>query len=380
MRRSISLIASLGLMGVWLCLAVPIWAQEHVTIARLRPADVWLRNTSITVRVTAVDANASHLSERVRNLLTSAVLSNKSLRESQNADVIIKVAITKGPYCVENVEKWAVILKLATLQCKIEGNYQIFRRRDNYVYDSGAVEPSHGFTPRDQEARRPGAEVEEALIKQFVFLIARRVADVTETFRVRILRKDELKQCSRLAQGSQWLQFIDCLNALPEKPTDREFEGDRRYDIGLGYEALAYEHMWTDFGRAERYFELAERYFREAQDKDPREAEYVRALNRLREGKRQFEVVKARSRSHQKSSIAHESGQREITSPADETLTNEAIIQMVKAGLDEAAIIQAIQQAKRKRFDVTPQGLIRLKKEGVSNAIIRQIQRAAVQP
>jgi len=53
---------------------------------------------------------------------------------------------------------------------------------------------------------------------------------------------------------------------------------------------------------------------------------------------------------------------------------------MVKAGLEEAIIIKAIRQAKEKRFDVTPDGLIKLKQAGVSSAIIQEIQRAAAAP
>jgi hypothetical protein len=55
---------------------------------------------------------------------------------------------------------------------------------------------------------------------------------------------------------------------------------------------------------------------------------------------------------------------------ADKPLTNEDIISLVKAGLDDATIIAKIDQAGRSALDTSVDGLIRLKKASVPKTII----------
>jgi hypothetical protein len=54
---------------------------------------------------------------------------------------------------------------------------------------------------------------------------------------------------------------------------------------------------------------------------------------------------------------------------AQEVLTNESIVSMVKAGLPEGVIVQKIRSASRK-FDTSTDGLIKLKRAGVPDKVI----------
>lgn len=64
-------------------------------------------------------------------------------------------------------------------------------------------------------------------------------------------------------------------------------------------------------------------------------------------------------------------------SPASPKMTNDEVIQLVTAGLSEQVIITSIRQAPTKDFDLTPTGLIALKKAGVSDAVIVVMQEKA---
>ena len=57
------------------------------------------------------------------------------------------------------------------------------------------------------------------------------------------------------------------------------------------------------------------------------------------------------------------------TLSADEVLTNESILAMVKAGLDEAVILEKI-TATLARFDTRTDALIELKKVGVPDRVL----------
>ena len=69
-------------------------------------------------------------------------------------------------------------------------------------------------------------------------------------------------------------------------------------------------------------------------------------------------------------SFTHLAGQN-VT--ADEVLTNEAIVQMVKGGLSAEVIIEEIRRSPEK-FSLTPSGLIKLKQSGVADRIISAMQ------
>jgi len=58
-------------------------------------------------------------------------------------------------------------------------------------------------------------------------------------------------------------------------------------------------------------------------------------------------------------------------------MTNADVIQLVTAGLSEQVVTTSIRQAPGKNFDLTPTGLIALKKAGVSDAVIVVMQEAA---
>lgn len=69
-----------------------------------------------------------------------------------------------------------------------------------------------------------------------------------------------------------------------------------------------------------------------------------------------------------------QSPQSKPASPVISKMTNADVIQMVGAALSDQVIITSIRQAPAKDFNLTPTGLIALKKAGVSDAIIIVMQ------
>ena len=67
-------------------------------------------------------------------------------------------------------------------------------------------------------------------------------------------------------------------------------------------------------------------------------------------------------------------GQDKSALPAKSKMTNADVIQLVAAGLSEQVVIVSIRQTSEKDFDLTPTGLIALKKAGVSDAVILIMQ------
>jgi hypothetical protein len=69
-------------------------------------------------------------------------------------------------------------------------------------------------------------------------------------------------------------------------------------------------------------------------------------------------------------SVAFIAGTAVMTKAQDETLTNQDIITMAKAGLDKMIIVGKIRSTKNK-FDLSTNGLIELKKAGVDDLIVQ---------
>jgi hypothetical protein len=59
-----------------------------------------------------------------------------------------------------------------------------------------------------------------------------------------------------------------------------------------------------------------------------------------------------------------------VTVAAQETLTNESIVAMTKAGLSESVVIAKVQSSMARKFDLSTNGLIALKQAGVSDRVI----------
>ncbi len=58
------------------------------------------------------------------------------------------------------------------------------------------------------------------------------------------------------------------------------------------------------------------------------------------------------------------------TAAADELLTNESVIALIKAGLSESVIVAKISSSTSKKFDLSTAGLIALKQAGASDRVI----------
>lgn len=64
---------------------------------------------------------------------------------------------------------------------------------------------------------------------------------------------------------------------------------------------------------------------------------------------------------------------------AAEVLTNETVVSMVKVGLGEEIILDKIKNSQG-QFDLSAQGLVRLKESGVSEAVIKAMMEASARP
>jgi len=374
---------------------MPVLGRESVELKRTRPADVFLPNgTTIAVSVIPIDSRSSHLVLRLKKIIANGVIgaNRASLREvapAQSPQVLVECSITRCEYTEKTEEKKLMGVKdkgkFKIVTFMLEASYKVVRMKDHYVYfaDNITLPYKEEFQEGVQSAPNK-SEIEDGLMNRVIKSILVKLTNTDETLKVRLMGKGELSRYARLAQGGQWPEYVNSINALPKAKPDKSgqngFEGDRHYNLGIAYEAQFYEKMWSDYSSADSFFGLADTEIREAQKLDPRENEYVNALTRLLQGKKYFDTIKERF--PKQPTVAGKPGQKKppagATPPGSNsnTITNDDIIQMLRAGLSEEFISDQI-NTKEKRFDISTTAIVRLRQTGASEDLIKLMQKSA---
>lgn len=361
---------------------LPIPGRESAEIKRMRPADVHLAHSTLTTRVAAVDPAAAHLAPRLKRVVTNGVIgANRTLREvPQGAQALIECSITRYYFDEKFDDKKTLFVKdkgrFRIVNANLEVSYKVVRAKDNHVYFANNVHAPFNGEFQEGVQTAPGKQqIEDRLMQQVIASILTKLTNTEERHKVRLMGKSDLGRYARLAQGGQWLQYIESINSLLEEKKGQgknEFEGDAYYNMSVAYEALAYAEMWKDYGKAGHYFDKADDFIRKAQRTDPREKEYVNAQTRLLIGKKYFDTIKER---FPKDPAVAEGGKP--INPPPGVITNDYVITLVRGGLSDDIIISQIKEAKGKRFDTRAPALVKLKDAGASEEVIKAVLEAA---
>jgi hypothetical protein len=378
---------------------IPGVSRESAKLTRLRPAEVHLANQTIMVKLDSVDPNAAGLTERLKKLITNRMIGvNKNLREvSQNPYFLVNCSITRYAYNERTEKKKLLMVKeqgtFKIITANLEASYNVVRTSGNFTLFGGNIPVSYKKEFQQTVDTAPvKAEVENALIRGIVDGILAKLTNTEEIIEARLMGKGGLGRFSRLAQARQWAEYIQSIQALPEQKPDKEgkssFEGDRYYNLSIAHEARFYETMWKDYKRAEQYFDLADSALRKARQYDPRESEYIKAQARLGQGKQYFDTIRERfPKDFDNEKADTGAGERGTSGATDRgtttkvvepstpgSMTNRDVIEMVQSGVSERLIIEQINEAKVKQFDVSTRGIIQLTRAGVSEKIIDVIK------
>jgi hypothetical protein len=281
-------------------------------------------------------------------------------------------------------------------------------------------------------------ELREDLIHKAIHEIASRITATNEPVEI-MLAQGKLDRANKSAEHGLWSRYLEELERMPPFPNEKD-DAYRLYNIGVAYEALAYQteerkaakgflqDAAINYGKAvdakkdEKYFlepqkriETAMAYYRkiEGQQKAvaaanaPPPAEPVApapgAKTPVRNpaklgpgkptagGKPAGKSATGKSTSDQMaasggnaSNTASPGGGSGKTpgtpakpAPTAPPLTNEQIIKMAKAGVDEDNIIATIREAKAVEFDLSPDGQVQLATSGVKGKILAAMRQRA---
>jgi hypothetical protein len=237
------------------------------------------------------------------------------------------------------------------------------------------------------------SEVENSLVRKVVNSIIPRLVATEERVKV-LLAQGDIKKISKLGEAGLWQKMVEALEMM-QPLKDPKKEAYRLYNIGLGYEALAYQA--EEIPTSRRFLDKAsilynqaiemkpdEKYFREPQNRiesailqykklEDQIASYVRAKElKGQEAAKNQQVLSPPNTEGSKD--VGRSGSQQQSKPADRSagkpLTNQDVIALANKGLDEANLIAAIKQAQSVRFDLSSDALLNLLQNKVSNKVI----------
>jgi hypothetical protein len=280
------------------------------------------------------------------------------------------------------------------------------------------------------------AELREDLIHKAVHEIASRIIATNEPVEI-MLAQGKLEKVNREAEHGLWSRYLEELERMPPFPNEKD-DAYRLYNIGVAYEALAYQ---TEDRKAAKGFlqEAAinygkavdarkdEKYFLEPQKRIEIAMAYYRKIESQRKavaaantpppatetpadatgkspgakpgktptgktggkttagGKTTSEGKPAPATGKSANANAGGSGnggpaKSSNTPPAKASapaLTNEQIVKMAKAGVDEENIIATIHDAPAVQFDLSPDGQAQLATNGVKGKILTAMRQRA---
>lgn len=245
------------------------------------------------------------------------------------------------------------------------------------------VKPS---SPEQEDTPPTAIELHDKLIQDAAMQIASHLVNTTEQLTVNLARGGPLDEPNKLLEGKLYSRALEALEVTPPFSTPED-DSYRLYNIGVANEALAYSS--EDVNKARTYLQQAAINYGKAIDAKPTEKYFLEPQNRIDTALAHYKTLSddAKSSRVETAASTHTSPDKSAGSPpaanstaadpASDALTNDQVIEMVSAHMDEANIIDNIQHAPDVKFDLSVQGQVYLSQHGVNGHVLTAMKARA---
>jgi tetratricopeptide (TPR) repeat protein len=394
-------------------------AKEKVYLQRRLPALAHLSGNTIKVKATGHKEFAD-LAPDLESLLETELLKNDAhLSTSSNPSTIISCEITdySHPRPIVTTQPALAIGKKASktqtntritgslsvsFQARTSGGQNLssdsITSRYDQTFDNTGTDISHiknsvtggwkkltgGSGSQNAEDLNPptDAELRSRLISDVVRQIASHLVNTNETVEVYLAKdKGALDQGDKEASAGLWQRALETYETAPQLPKPGE-DAYRLYNIGVAYEALAYKAESQK--SAMKFLDEAAINYGKAIDTKPDEKYFLEPQKRIETAIAHYKKLEGEENEKsitRKDAPPGKPGDPPPASGAKSTsskaLTNDQVIAMVKAGVDDDAVAQAIRTSKLARFDLSTSGLQALSASGVSDPVLKAMKARA---
>jgi hypothetical protein len=409
-------------------------SKKKIVLHRKLPATAHLAGNTFTVQVTSHGMQEDVALDLKSMLETELMKNDARLRaEDKNGDTLIVCSVTqysqpnptsstRSNYEVgskkpvnETVTRYTGLLTVA---------YQAKDRRNGRTLDSENVTAKYddefdqngstkggvtsAFTNTfkrlkngKSEADTPPtpADLRNKMLHDVVAQIAARLVNTDEPVEV-LLARGKMDEADKLAEEGLWSRYLETLETMTPFAS-KDDDAYRVYNIGVAYEALAYaaedpkvakkdlENAAINYGKAiddkpsEKYFltpqtriETAIAHYRRLSE-PPARVSAGASASATTDSSRTTSVKGGGTSSAGKSGTPAKSTTARSAPSKGPALTNEQVIAMVKAKMDEENIIDTIRTAPNVNFDLSVNGQINLANYGVKGKILTAMKQRA---
>jgi hypothetical protein len=429
------------LMGSLLCLlawspALPARAQnfgssvarKKLVLQRKLPPTGHIDGTTIKVVATAKGFQADIAPDLASTLEALLIRNDSRLRtEEEHPDTLINCTVTTyaQPPAQTTMQPGMQIGKTpakATPMVRVTGILTVsFQAKDarnskslaadtvtakfDQEYNStGAQQPGFAasfkhlgdqITKGKQEEDKPptAAELHNRLIQDAAQQIASHLVTTTEHVDVLLAKGGALDEANKLAEEKLWTRALEQLETMTPFP-QKEEDAYRLYNIGVMNEALAYDA--EDVKKARTYLQEASIDYGKAIDAKPTEKYFLQPQTRIDTALAHYktigdqaaakappvkaEITEPASPAPAKPVATPSAKPATTSAPPADALTNDQVIAMVQAKLDQANIVDNIRHASAVNFDLTVAGQVNLSKNGVNGQILMAMKQRARTP
>jgi hypothetical protein len=259
---------------------------------------------------------------------------------------------------------------------------------------------------KQEEDKIPtAAELHSRLIQDAAQQIASHLVTTTEHVEALLAKGGGLDDANKLAEEKLWTRALEQLETMTPFP-QKDADAYRLYNIGVMNEALAYEA--EDVKKARTYLQEASIDYGKAIDAKPTEKYFLEPQTRIDTALAHYKTIGEQASAAKTASVKAEGSKPETqattaatatntrnkppasgpssakpaasSAPPADALTNDQVIAMVQAKLDQANILDNIRHAGAVNFDLTVAGQVNLSKNGVNGQILMAMKQRARTP
>jgi hypothetical protein len=349
-----------------------IVTRKKVQLQRKLPPVTNVKGKAITVKTAPAGGPASELQSTIENLLSR---SDSGVRvEGNNPDILIdgKISQYEAP---KYVTSGAGNNATTTLTGGMTVVFRITEPRTNHVLAAGVASseissPAKSnmltgiFHPQTGKKYNTGEEAD--LVSDVARQVASYLVVTNENVQAMLATGKELENGVKLAESYLWTRALESWETAPKYP-DAKLDAYRTYDIGVANEALAYQAENAQV--AIRYLEEASSDYGKALNDNPGEKYFLEPQNRIKAALAHYTSAPGGTMGGTASrSVAATPAATEDS--AEKPLSNDDVIAMAQAHVDESLMLDAIRSAHAVKFDLSVNGLITLSKGGVPGRVV----------
>jgi hypothetical protein len=334
--------------------------KRSITLQVRQPASVRLAHTSIGFKGSSTNPEYAAVQGSLLATLETELVSNeKTLVKKENpaeAEWILELKVTgfsTPPPQTRSQVSGGTTLTSVTWNGSLNASYQVLDH-SGHVHDANNVSYNYNkeadsgtksifslpkIGKKSQEGTVPHSpeDVKQILLHEVVRQIASNLGNTSHPVEAQVAGgEDHMNRAAVFLDQRLWQRALDELQGMTPFPKEEE-EAYRQYDLGLAFEALAYDSKTSEEQRT-NVFKAAE-YYDKALEMDRKEKYFVETAARIKDSIARYKAFDTMQEEDQK----RKSGAPQVRQL--KTLHATEVVDLYSSGVPEEQILELIRES-----------------------------------